>query len=97
MVWAGVVKSAQRYLAGTPEATCDLELVGELVETYLCWKEMCVDTHGAYERWCDDLTDSRRRRYAAFIAALDREEAAAAEYRRVTERMTIAEDAARLG
>ena len=54
--------------------------VDALIETYVEWWEECAVLERAYERWTDSERADGRLAYAAYRAALDREEKAAAAY-----------------
>jgi hypothetical protein len=86
-MWEGVVKSTRSYIARSPETVVESELIDDLVFSYLHWKEMCIKAHLAYDRWCACTTLVRPEAYAAFGAALDREESAADIYRRMVDRI----------
>jgi hypothetical protein len=46
----------------------------EFLESYVCWREACEDVRGAYRRWANSTRRQRGLAYAAYRAALDREE-----------------------
>lgn len=46
----------------------------EFVETYVCWREACEDVRRAYGRWMNCEPRERGLRFAAYSAALEREE-----------------------
>lgn len=54
--------------------------VDALLDTYGEWREECEEVERAYERWTGSERAERRFAYAAYRAALDREEKAAAVY-----------------
>jgi hypothetical protein len=56
------------------------ELVDELMEAYVDWREECHALHNAYECWSNVALDERNVAFAAYRAALDREEQASAVY-----------------
>jgi hypothetical protein len=56
------------------------ELVDELMEAYLDWREECNDLRDAYDRWSLASPDERGLGFVAYSAALDREEQASAVY-----------------
>jgi len=51
------------------------------MDRYAEWREECEAVHKAYERWTGSERAVRALAYAAYRAALDREEKAAAVYR----------------
>jgi prenyltransferase beta subunit len=48
----------------------------EVTEAYLDWIEECIDVQGAYESWIDAPATDAALAFAAYHAALDREERA---------------------
>src|SRR4051794_28605891 len=62
-------------------------LVDEAIERYVDWREECAAVKAAYARWLDAAEGKAELPFAAYRAALDREERAAACYRTVIERV----------
>jgi hypothetical protein len=63
-------------------------LEDEFLDRYVCWREASEEVRAAYERWssaslCDGATA-----FAAYRAALDREESAADDYRDAAEQLS---------
>jgi hypothetical protein len=56
------------------------ELVDRLIELYCDWRSECWAVRSAYAQFTDSSPDDRALAYAAYRAALDREEAAADVY-----------------
>jgi hypothetical protein len=56
------------------------ELIDELMETYVDWREECLAVQRAYERWSNALSLDREPAFIAYRAALDREEQAGVVY-----------------
>jgi len=56
------------------------ELVDELMEAYVDWREECNGLRDAYDRWSTASPDERSLAFVAYSAALDREEQASAVY-----------------
>jgi hypothetical protein len=56
------------------------ELIDHLMEMYVEWREECIGLRTAYERWLSVPVGERDRAFAAYRAALDREEQASAVY-----------------
>jgi hypothetical protein len=54
--------------------------VDELLDCYLSWREECHAVRLAYRRWTDSARAEDSLAYAAYVAALDREERAACTY-----------------
>lgn len=62
-------------------------LEDEFVECYGRWRQERTDVHLSYDRWRDAEPDVERVAYAAYVAALDREERAADVYRECAHRI----------
>jgi hypothetical protein len=62
-------------------------LVDELVDLYVSWREECAAVAASYENWSASDRPGRRLAFSAYLAALNREELAAATYRSLTERI----------
>jgi hypothetical protein len=56
------------------------ELIDELMDVYVEWREECVALRETYERWADEPVSERKLAFAAYLAALEREEHASAVY-----------------
>jgi hypothetical protein len=52
-------------------------LTDDFLESYARWRETCVDVRLAYQRWANSTLPQRGLAFAAYRAALDREELAA--------------------
>jgi hypothetical protein len=48
----------------------------EFLESYVCWREACEDVRIAYRRWASCASGERALGFAAYRAALEREERA---------------------
>jgi hypothetical protein len=59
-------------------------LTDDFVESYVRWREACHDVDGAYARFGASRHRERRLAFAAYRAALDREEHAARMHARLT-------------
>ena len=46
----------------------------EFIESYVCWREACEDVRTAYQRWASCKQGERGLGFAAYRAALEREE-----------------------
>jgi hypothetical protein len=55
-------------------------LVDEAIDRYVEWREECATVEAGYRRWSDACATERTILFAAFDAALDREECAAWVY-----------------
>ena len=56
------------------------EVVDAALDAYVGWREECADTREAYRRWSSAAKPDRMLASCAYLAALDREEAAARVY-----------------
>jgi hypothetical protein len=63
------------------------QLIDSVVEEYVTWREECSRVARAYEGWLAAPLAERMLAHAGYAAALDREEQAAANYRRRLERL----------
>ena len=52
------------------------ELVDELMDAYVDWREECNALRDAYDRWSTASPDERSLAFVAYSAALDREASA---------------------
>ena len=58
------------------------EIVDEMIDDYVTWREACAAVAGSYENWrCSDPPDEKLA-FGVYVAALDREERAAAASQR---------------
>ena len=55
-------------------------IVDHLMDLYCDWREECLDVHVAYEHFTAAPTAERSLAFAAYEAALDREQAACEAY-----------------
>lgn len=60
------------------------DLVDELMDAYVDWREECLALEEAYARWSSVALDERNVAFAAYTAALDREEQASSVYAKRT-------------
>jgi hypothetical protein len=60
-----------------------VHLVDALIEHYVSWREECAAVASSYENWGRAESGDRELAFSAYVAALDREELAAATYRRL--------------
>jgi hypothetical protein len=56
------------------------DMIDRLLEHYCAWREECAEVHAAYDRFSDAPVPDRALAYAAYVAAVDREDAAAWMY-----------------
>lgn len=65
----------------------DSQLLDALMDGYVSWREESDAVSKSYRTWSRAMRDERSLAYAAYVAALDREERAACTYRSLVERM----------
>jgi hypothetical protein len=68
----------------------DRRLGDALIDLYVEWREECSEVQLAYERWREASRDERAAAFAAYDAALDREERASDIYAAFIRRATPA-------
>src|SRR3954451_25012155 len=56
------------------------ELIDHLMDAYVDWREECITLGNAYERWLTVAVAERSLAFAAYRAALDREQQASSVY-----------------
>ena len=61
-------------------------LVDELMDLYISWREECDAVAASYENWSAAERRDNQLGFSAYLAAVDREEHAAATYRGLVER-----------
>jgi hypothetical protein len=66
----------------------DRRLGDALIDFYVEWREECSAVQLAYEQWCRASQNDRAAGFAAYSAALDREERASAAYADLIRRAT---------
>jgi hypothetical protein len=62
-------------------------LVDELLDLYVSWREESAAVAASYENWSASERRDNRLAFSAYLAALDREEHAAATYHGLVERI----------
>jgi hypothetical protein len=66
------------------------EIVDEMIDDYVSWHEACAAVAVSYENWrCSDPADEKLA-FRVYVAALDREEQAAAAYQRAVAQVATA-------
>jgi hypothetical protein len=73
------------------------ELIDRLMDMYVEWREECVALWDAYETWKRTPAPDRTLAFAAYRAALDREEWASSVYADLVDRLRPALDGAPSG
>lgn len=61
-----------------------------LIDLYVAWREECLSVHIAYERWTKASKGDSAAAFAAYTAALDREERAGNVYAALVRRIPSA-------
>jgi hypothetical protein len=56
------------------------DLIDRMIELYCDWRTACAEVQAAYERFCDVRVSDRSMAFAAYAAAIDREELACESY-----------------
>jgi hypothetical protein len=64
-------------------------LIDEMIDVYVIWRESCVAVTTSYENWSRAGRDDRELAFSAYVAALDREERAAAIYQDLAQRVAL--------
>ena len=77
----------QRPEAGVTSEATRSELVDQAMERYVEWREECGAVEDAYAKWSKATPEAAELPFAAYSAALDREQSAAAVYRRAIDRL----------
>jgi len=62
-------------------------LVDELLDRYISWREECATVAASYENWSASDRRDNQLAFSAYLAAVDREEHAAAMYMHLLERI----------
>jgi hypothetical protein len=65
-------------------------LIDDVMDAYIAWREESAAVEAAYERWKAAISSETARTYAAYVAALDREERASGGYERALRRSALA-------
>ncbi len=71
----GATRARSRALVARPDPRVDA-----LLDRYVEWRDECAAVHGAYQQWISSDRADHGLAYAAYRAALDREQKAAAVY-----------------
>jgi uncharacterized protein (DUF305 family) len=65
------------------------ELADAIMDSYVSWRQESAWVLTTYERWGQAAAGKRDAAYGAYLGALEREELAAAEYRRMIDRAAV--------
>jgi hypothetical protein len=82
-VW-GVFVSMK--LRSSSPSTTSSELIDAVMDVYVTWRERCAAVEMSYRIWSCAVPEESALAYNGYTAALDREELAADEYRRLIDR-----------
>jgi hypothetical protein len=63
------------------------DVVDAAIDAYVRWREECTDARNAYRSWLNGAQPDRMLASAAYLAAIDREEAAANVYAEAVRRL----------
>jgi hypothetical protein len=69
------------------DAPADRVAIDQLLASYARWREDALAVKAAYRQWSGAACSERRRRHAAYLAALDQETAAVNDYEAVAEEL----------
>jgi hypothetical protein len=72
------------------------ELIDDLIDSYVDWREECLAVEDAYDLWASSSADHRDLACAAYRAALDREQQASSVYADRCNRVELASKLYRL-
>ena len=73
----------------SPKPAPGRHVVDAAMDRYLAWREESMRVDTAYANWRRAPSGDRTLLYAAYLAALDREERAATDYRRMIDRVAV--------
>ena len=71
-------------------------LVDAIMDRYVAWREESVRVDTAYANWRGAPSGDRALLFAAYQAALDREERAATDYQRMIDRVAVGRSSAQV-
>jgi hypothetical protein len=75
---------------GSPKRPPSPQLVDAVMDRYVAWREESVAVDAAYASWRRAPSGDRALLFAAYQAALDREERAASDYQRMIDQAAAA-------
>jgi hypothetical protein len=82
-----IIMNLRRSPAASPVST----LIDVVMDGYVEWREESAAVELAYRRWAQAASGDRELAFETYRAALEREESAADEYRRLIERAQAAQ------
>ena len=65
------------------------QLIDDAMDGYVTWREHSAEVNSAYQNWRRVDRIDRDRAFDEYLLALDREEDAATEYRRLIEKASV--------
>ena len=80
----------ERCAARSQGRTAADHLVDAMLDVYVRWREECLTVAWAYESWAGAQWQDKALAFDAYVAALEREQLAAASYRRFAEAVSRA-------
>ena len=84
---AGKKPGSRRVTLDMKRSEVSTFLADRLSDLYVRWREECYAVQDSYERWVNSQSDDRQAAFAAYSAALDREERASAVYAELIRRV----------
>ena len=66
------------------------QCVDEMMDDYLSWRDACAAVAASYEDWKRSGRPDKKLAFSGYVAALDREEQAAAAYQRAVVQVATA-------
>jgi hypothetical protein len=66
------------------------EIVDAMIDDYVTWREACAAVAGSYENWRRSDPPDEKLAFSVYVAALDREDQAAAAYQRAVGQVATA-------
>ena len=66
------------------------QYVDEMMDDYVSWRDACAAVAVSYENWKCSARPDKRLAFSVYVAALDREEQAAAAYQRAVAQVATA-------
>ena len=70
-------------------------LFDDVLGAYVAWRQQCAEVESAYRRWSIARSTETAPAFAAYAAALDREELASISYAQAIQRTTVPDRGAR--
>ena len=80
-------RSRSRRTSAVAGAWSIASLADQMLDTYVEWREHAALVADAYVCWCDASASEGTSRFAAYLAALDQEQAAACKHQEAVSRL----------